>query len=55
MWHPPTEPTRFSGSFQTEQTSWGPMVVSIHGLAANPDDKTYWKFLSGTDALQEGG
>ncbi|XP_049676090.1 cobalamin binding intrinsic factor [Accipiter gentilis] len=41
-------------SFQTEQTSWGPMVVSIHGLAANPDDKTYWKFLSGTDALQEG-
>ncbi|XP_029895316.1 cobalamin binding intrinsic factor [Aquila chrysaetos chrysaetos] len=41
-------------SFQTEQTSWGPMVVSIHGLAANPDDKTYWKFLSGADALQEG-
>ncbi|XP_052667091.1 cobalamin binding intrinsic factor isoform X1 [Harpia harpyja] len=41
-------------SFQTEQTSWGPMVVSIHGLAANPDDKTYWKFLSGSDALQEG-
>ncbi|NXW25454.1 IF factor, partial [Circaetus pectoralis] len=41
-------------SFQTKQTSWGPMVVSIHGLAANPDDRTYWKFLSGRDALQEG-
>ncbi|XP_074903249.1 cobalamin binding intrinsic factor [Buteo buteo] len=41
-------------SFETEQTSWGPMVVSIHGLAANPNDKTYWKFLSGRDALQEG-
>ncbi|XP_059681989.1 cobalamin binding intrinsic factor [Gavia stellata] len=41
-------------SFQTEQTSWGPMVVSIHGLAANPDDRTYWQFLSGRDALQEG-
>ncbi|NXF41958.1 IF factor, partial [Nyctibius bracteatus] len=41
-------------SFQTEQTSWGPMVVSIHGLAANPEDRTYWQFLSGGDALQEG-
>ncbi|KAM6205355.1 LOW QUALITY PROTEIN: cobalamin binding intrinsic factor [Sarcoramphus papa] len=41
-------------SFQMEQTSWGPMVVSIHGLAANPADKTYWQFLSGTNALQEG-
>ncbi|NXT48048.1 IF factor, partial [Pluvianellus socialis] len=46
------EPTIFS--FQTEQTSWGPMVVSIHGLAANPDDRTYWQFLSGADAIQEG-
>ncbi|NWW91493.1 IF factor, partial [Rhynochetos jubatus] len=41
-------------SFKTEQTSWGPMVVSIHGLAANADDRTYWQFLSGGDALQEG-
>ncbi|XP_072720770.1 cobalamin binding intrinsic factor [Ciconia boyciana] len=41
-------------SFRTEYTSWGPMVVSIHGLAANPDDRTYWQFLSGRDALQEG-
>ncbi|XP_063188501.1 cobalamin binding intrinsic factor [Chroicocephalus ridibundus] len=46
------EPDVFS--FQTEQTSWGPMVVSIHGLAANPEDRTYWQFLSGEDALQEG-
>ncbi|NXD73924.1 IF factor, partial [Eolophus roseicapillus] len=41
-------------SFQTEQVSWGIMVVSIHGLAGNADDRTYWKFLSGSDALQEG-
>ncbi|KGL90386.1 Gastric intrinsic factor, partial [Charadrius vociferus] len=40
--------------FQTEQTSWGPMVVSIHGLAGNSDDRTYWQFFSSTDALQEG-
>ncbi|NXI44901.1 IF factor, partial [Galbula dea] len=46
------EPVTFS--FKTEQSSWGPMVVSIHGLDANTDDKTYWKFLSGEDALQEG-
>ncbi|NXP04194.1 IF factor, partial [Thinocorus orbignyianus] len=41
-------------SFQTEQTSWGPMVTSIHGLAGNTDDRTYWQFFSGEDALQEG-
>ncbi|NXQ79344.1 IF factor, partial [Nyctibius grandis] len=41
-------------SFQTKQTSWGPMVVSIHGLAANAEDRTYWQFLSGGEALQEG-
>ncbi|NXR10955.1 IF factor, partial [Semnornis frantzii] len=41
-------------SFETEQTSWGPMVVSIHGLAANPKDRTYWHFLGDEDALQEG-
>ncbi|NXS42781.1 IF factor, partial [Balaeniceps rex] len=41
-------------SFKTEQTSWGPMVVSINGLAANTDDKTYWQFLSSGDALQQG-
>ncbi|KFZ46160.1 Gastric intrinsic factor, partial [Antrostomus carolinensis] len=46
------EPHEFS--FQMEQTSWGLMVVSIHGLTANADDRTYWQFLSGGDALQEG-
>ncbi|KFV63970.1 Gastric intrinsic factor, partial [Dryobates pubescens] len=43
-----------SFSFKTEETFWGPMVVSIHGLAANPRDRTYWEFLSGEDALEEG-
>ncbi|KAM9015748.1 LOW QUALITY PROTEIN: cobalamin binding intrinsic factor [Ara ararauna] len=46
------DPTVYS--FQTEQTSWGTMVVSIHGLAGNAADRTYWRFLSGSDALQEG-
>ncbi|NWH95041.1 IF factor, partial [Aegithalos caudatus] len=41
-------------SFQTEQTSWGPYVTSIHGLAASTDDRTYWQFLSAGDALDEG-
>ncbi|NXP56769.1 IF factor, partial [Heliornis fulica] len=41
-------------SFQMEQTSWGPMVVSIHGLAANTADRTYWHFLSDENSLQEG-
>ncbi|XP_042737784.1 cobalamin binding intrinsic factor [Lagopus leucura] len=40
--------------FKTEPTSWGPMVVSIHGLAASETERTYWQFLSGSDALQEG-
>nr|XP_021154904.1 gastric intrinsic factor isoform X1 [Columba livia] len=46
------EPDIFS--FQTEQTSWGAMVVSIHGLAANQNRRTYWQFLSGGVPLQEG-
>uniref|UniRef100_A0A8D0EMD9 Gastric intrinsic factor n=1 Tax=Strix occidentalis caurina TaxID=311401 RepID=A0A8D0EMD9_STROC len=53
-WTAPKPPTHLPGSFQTEQTSWGPMVVSIHGLAANSNDRTYWQFLSGGKALQEG-
>ncbi|NXG26110.1 IF factor, partial [Grallaria varia] len=41
-------------SFETEQTSWGPMVVSIHGLAANANDRTYWQFLSSGKPLDQG-
>ncbi|NXR46341.1 IF factor, partial [Hippolais icterina] len=41
-------------SFQTEQTSWGPYVTSIHGLAGSMDDRTYWQFLSAGNALEEG-
>ncbi|NXC90656.1 IF factor, partial [Cercotrichas coryphoeus] len=41
-------------SFQTEQTSWGPFVTSIHGLAGSTDDRTYWQFLSAGNALEEG-
>ncbi|NXA00612.1 IF factor, partial [Nesospiza acunhae] len=41
-------------SFQTEQTSWGPYVTSIHGLAGSTEDRTYWQFLSAGNALDEG-
>ncbi|NXC35458.1 IF factor, partial [Campylorhamphus procurvoides] len=41
-------------SFETKQTSWGPMVVSIHGLGANDNDRTYWQFLSSGKPLDEG-
>ncbi|NWS73484.1 IF factor, partial [Crotophaga sulcirostris] len=41
-------------SFKTEQSSWGPMVVSIHGLAGSMNDRTYWQFFSGKHPLQEG-
>uniref|UniRef100_A0A8U7M9W5 Transcobalamin-like C-terminal domain-containing protein n=1 Tax=Corvus moneduloides TaxID=1196302 RepID=A0A8U7M9W5_CORMO len=40
---------------ETEQTSWGAYVTSIHGLAASTEDRTYWQFLSAGDALEEGG
>nr|XP_025965066.1 LOW QUALITY PROTEIN: gastric intrinsic factor [Dromaius novaehollandiae] len=46
------DPDHFS--FQTEATSWGAMVVSIHGLAASTTDKTYWQLLSSGDALDQG-
>ncbi|XP_035395097.1 cobalamin binding intrinsic factor [Cygnus atratus] len=46
------EPNEFS--FKTKPTSWGPMVVSIHGLAGSDADRTFWQFFSGADALQEG-
>ncbi|XP_035184901.1 cobalamin binding intrinsic factor [Oxyura jamaicensis] len=41
-------------SFKTKPTSWGPMVVSIHGLAGSDTDRTFWEFFSGADSLQEG-
>ncbi|NXT09621.1 IF factor, partial [Prunella fulvescens] len=41
-------------SFQTEQTSWGPYVTSIHGLAGSTEDRTYWQFLSAGNALDKG-
>ncbi|NXR90596.1 IF factor, partial [Hypocryptadius cinnamomeus] len=40
--------------FKTEQTSWGPYVTSIHGLAGSTEDRTYWQFLSSWSPLQEG-
>ncbi|NXI06778.1 IF factor, partial [Irena cyanogastra] len=41
-------------SFETELTSWGVYVTSIHGLAASTEDRTYWQFLSAGNALDEG-
>ncbi|XP_015718625.1 cobalamin binding intrinsic factor [Coturnix japonica] len=41
-------------SFKTVPTSWGPMVVSIHGLDASETERTFWQFFSSSDALEEG-
>ncbi|XP_041267862.1 cobalamin binding intrinsic factor-like [Onychostruthus taczanowskii] len=41
-------------SFQMEQTSWGPFVTSIHGMAGSTEDRTYWQFLSAGNALDKG-
>ncbi|XP_032075222.1 cobalamin binding intrinsic factor-like isoform X2 [Thamnophis elegans] len=41
-------------SFETEETSWGPMVTSINGLRGSTDEKTYWQFLSGKTPLEQG-
>ncbi|XP_078506814.1 cobalamin binding intrinsic factor-like [Lissotriton helveticus] len=41
-------------SFVTEQTSWGPSIVSINGLAASNSERTYWQLLSGTTPLIQG-
>ncbi|NWT03718.1 IF factor, partial [Mionectes macconnelli] len=46
------DPENFS--FKTEQTFWGPMVVSIHGLAASDNDRTYWQFRSSGKPLDQG-
>ncbi|NWZ36597.1 IF factor, partial [Brachypodius atriceps] len=40
--------------FKTKWTSWGPYVTSIHGLAANETEGTYWQFFSCWSPLQEG-
>ncbi|XP_054246765.1 cobalamin binding intrinsic factor-like [Indicator indicator] len=47
------EPDIFSFK-KKDYPTWGPMVVSIHGLAANDTNRTFWEFLSGKDALEEG-
>ncbi|NXS90036.1 IF factor, partial [Erpornis zantholeuca] len=41
-------------SFKTKKTSWGPFVTSIHGLAGNETQRTYWQFFSCWSPLQEG-
>ncbi|NXO25644.1 IF factor, partial [Cisticola juncidis] len=40
--------------FKTKATSWGPFVTSIHGLAGNETQRTYWQFFSCWSPLQEG-
>lgn len=46
------DPNNFS--FEVEQTSWGPFIVSINGLTASNSERTYWQLLSGTTPLNQG-
>ncbi|NXI06779.1 IF factor, partial [Irena cyanogastra] len=40
--------------FKTEHERWGLFVTSIHGLASNKTERTYWQFFSCWSPLQEG-
>ncbi|XP_058867872.1 transcobalamin-1-like [Acipenser ruthenus] len=40
--------------FTVEQSSWGPFVTSIQGLAGNTEERTYWQFLTGNTTLAQG-
>ncbi|NWW14615.1 IF factor, partial [Oreocharis arfaki] len=40
--------------FKTKKTHLGPFVTSIHGLAGNETERTYWQFFSCWSPLQKG-
>ncbi|NXR18565.1 IF factor, partial [Cinclus mexicanus] len=40
--------------FTIKETNLGPFVTSIHGLAGNETERTYWQFFSCWSPLQEG-
>ncbi|NXM86031.1 TCO1 protein, partial [Oenanthe oenanthe] len=41
--------------FTIEEEKLGPFVTSIHGLAGNATERTYWQFFSSWSPLQKGG
>ncbi|NXH65452.1 IF factor, partial [Rhabdornis inornatus] len=49
-----SEPTPFAGTFKIKEEKLGPFVTSIHGLAGNETERTYWQFFSCWSPLQEG-
>ncbi|XP_045872476.1 transcobalamin-1-like [Meles meles] len=40
--------------FKAEETSWGPYIISVRGIKANPNDRTYWELLSNGEPLSQG-
>lgn len=46
------QPEKFS--YTLEDSSWGPYVTSIQGVAGNLKERTYWQFLSGKTPLDQG-
>ncbi|NWY70351.1 TCO1 protein, partial [Erithacus rubecula] len=40
--------------FTIKEYNLGPFVTSIHGLAGNATERTYWQFFSSGSPLQEG-
>nr|XP_031546575.1 transcobalamin-1 isoform X3 [Vicugna pacos] len=40
--------------FTTVDSSWGPYVISVQGIQANNNDRTYWELLSNGKPLSQG-
>ncbi|XP_022363264.1 transcobalamin-1-like [Enhydra lutris kenyoni] len=40
--------------FKSEETSWGPYIISVRGIKADPNDRTYWELLSNGEPLSQG-
>ncbi|XP_045870254.1 transcobalamin-1-like isoform X2 [Meles meles] len=40
--------------FQTKETAWGPYIISVQGIKASTNNRTYWELLSNGEPLSQG-
>ncbi|XP_059260766.1 transcobalamin-1 isoform X1 [Mustela nigripes] len=45
-------PTLFR--FKTKETAWGPYIISVRGIKASTNDRTYWELRSNGEHLNQG-